>query len=174
MPFQRQYTRDEVRGMLKIFEGNCALNGILNGRVQRSDAAAHAHIHGGSTFLEQRARVNTPGEPRKTGTYWNTDDQVDATTEILNSHQVQIQLRQLDIGEQRLGVEAALTHGKYRISKATDNSDLGGNPGHLGRKNPGRVNAGSTHVQGFAKKGFVLLIRQPGNLLQIQTSYPIM
>jgi len=129
---------------------------------------------GGANFLDQRGRVNTPGQPRSTGTYWTEDDQIDATTEILNNHLVQIQLRRLDLGERRLGIEAPLLHHRYRISVASDKSDLNGNPGHLGRKNPGRIGAGSTHIQGYATKGFVLLIRQPGKLLQIQTSYPIL
>jgi|GEM_PF-4282812 hypothetical protein len=175
MPFQRQYTKYEVQGMLKIFQGNRAFQGFQNGVPQRANAPAHANIHGGANFIEQRARVNTPGQPRATGTYWTEDDQINATMEILNYHLSQVQLRRLDLGDRRLSLEAPLANGRYRISVAEDNSNIGaGVAGHAGRNNPARRGAGSTHHQGFARKGFVLLVCGVGGLLQVQTSYPIM
>ena len=175
MKFQRQYTYYEVQGMIKIFQGNRAfLNVDNNNIVHRPNASAHANLHAGASYLDQRNRVNTPREPRATGTYMNERDQIAATTYILNSHEVQIQLRQLDLGEQRLGVTAALPVNQYLIAVAEDNSNRGaGNAGHVGRNSQNRWGAGSTHRQVFATQGFVLLIRGVGGLIQIQTSYPI-
>ncbi|WP_420858843.1 hypothetical protein [Marivivens marinus] len=172
--YRRRYTEMEVRGMLQIYGGNRMMTGVgPGGRTQRSPAPAHASIHGGASFLDQRTRVNTPGEPRTTGTYWTFDDQVSATTEILNSMQGQIALQRLEIGEKDCVMEAALPHRKYKISSAHDDSDKGGGAGHLGRNNAGRMGAGSTHTQGYAVRGFVKAVAGINGTLQIQTSFPI-
>jgi hypothetical protein len=174
MPFSRRYTLDEVKGMLRIYGNNRAVTGRVPGtnQVTRSAAPAHAHVHGGANLLDQRARVNRPGEPRSTSTYWTADDQAAATMDILNSFQGQVALRRLDIGENEAGMESTLAPNRYRVSKAHDRSDLGGAPGHLGRNAPGRANAGSTERTGFATHGFVKVVKGVGGLLQIQTSYP--
>ncbi|MEK6481966.1 hypothetical protein WJR50_30780 [Catalinimonas sp. 4WD22] len=170
MIFSRKYTLEEVKGLLQIYRGNQAITGVnsVNSTVQRSPAAAHAHIHGGANFLEQRARVNTPGEPRKTGTYWSEQDQAAATLEVLNSDNGRIALRQLDIGESSAVMEAYLTPGRFRVASAQDASQ-----GVLGRNNPARAHAGSINSQGFASKGFVKVVKGVGGQLQIQTSFPI-
>ena len=174
MPYQRQYTREEVQGMIKLFEGNRLFQRTEAGHVIRANAAAHANIHAGASFLDQRTRVNTPRQPRTTGTYWSEDDQIDATLDVINSFEGQIRLRQLDMGERRLSIESNLPAGSsYRVSVAHDNSDRGGAAGHLGRNNLGRRNAGSTRQLSTARRGFVLLLRAPGGLLQVQTSFPI-
>jgi hypothetical protein len=174
MAFSRHYTAAEVEGMLRIFGGNRAITGRdpQTHHLQRANAPAHAQIHGGANMLEQRQRVNTPGEPRNTGTYWTEADQVAATTEVLNSDAGRIALRRLDIGEQRAAITASLTPGRYRVAQAGDRSNMPNMPGHLGRDNPGRAGAGATHTQGHATKGFVLAVKGVGGLLQIQTSYP--
>jgi hypothetical protein len=162
--------------MIKIFEGNRAYLGrdAATNRVHRAGAAAHANIHAGASRLDQAARVNTPGQPRGTGTYWSEADQVAATTEILNHHLSQIQLRRLDTGDTRLGLEAPLSPGRFKVAEASDDSNLGPNvQGHLGRNNAARAGAGSSHTQGYATRGFVLLVKGVGGLLQVQTSYPI-
>ena len=124
-------------------------------------------------FLEQRARVNTPGEPRGTGTYWTEADQAAATCEVLNSFQGRIALRKLDIGETRAVIESILTRDRYSVANAADNSNHGpGHANHLGRNNAGRAGAGSTHSRGYAKRGLVVVVKGVGGLMQIQTSYP--
>lgn len=175
MAFQRKYTREEVQGMLKIFQGNKAFLGFdADMNVQRAGAAAHAEIHGGASYLDQKGRVNTPGEPRMTGTYWTEDDQIDATLEVLNSIQGQLELAKFDLGETRVGINGPLTPGQFRMASAHDDSDKGANqPGHVGRNNAARIGAGATHMQGHATEGFVLLLKGVGGLLQVQTSYPI-
>lgn len=174
MAFSRHYTAAEVEGMLRIFGGNRAITGRdpNTHQLQRADAAAHAHIHGGANYLQLQQRVNTPGEPRATGTYWTEADQVAATTEILNSDAGRIALRRLDIGEQRAAITASLTPNRYRVAQASDLSNRPNLPGHLGRSDPGRAGAGATHTQGYATKGFVLAVKGVGGLLQIQTSFP--
>ena len=168
MAFSKNYSLMEVQGMLRIYKGNHAITGVAaNGHLQRSDAGAHAHIHGGANFLEQRDRVNTPGQPRTTGTYWSEQDQAEATREVLNSLEGRVALRRLDIGESSAVMEASLTVGRYRVSTARDNST-----GTLSRNNAMRVNAGSTSTQSYAQRGFVKVVKGVGGLLQIQTSFP--
>ncbi|MFT5229367.1 MAG: hypothetical protein ACI9EV_002521, partial [Urechidicola sp.] len=139
---------------------------------ERSPAAAHAHIHGDSNFLDQRARVNTPGEPRQTGTYYNVDDQAAATLELLNSAAGTIALRALDIGGTDAVIETNLTPDYYRSASAQDASQPAG-PNHFNRNDEGRRDAGSIHTQAFARRGFVKVVKGVGGLMQIQTSYPI-
>jgi hypothetical protein len=175
MPFSRRYTLEEVKGMLQIYRGNHAITGHVPGTNQltRSPAGAHAHIHGGANILEMKARVNTPGEPRSTGTYWTEDDQAAATLEILNSFQGQIALRRLDIGEKEATMSSTLTPNRYRVSNAHDKSDKGaGVAGHLGRNQAARANAGATFESSYATQGFVKVVKGVGGLMQIQTSYP--
>lgn len=180
MPYSRTYTLEEVKGMLQIFRDNRAIIGrhLALGQVldihmmTRAQAPAHAHIHGGADLLEQQARVNTPGEPRSTGTYWTEDDQALATLEILNSAPGQLALGQLDTGAGDATIRAPLTPQRYKVSTAHDRSDLGGQPGHLGRNNAGRYGAGATHTSSYATQGFVKVVRGVGGLMQIQTSYP--
>lgn len=174
MAYSRRYTLQEVKGMLQIYRGNHAMINAnpATHRHQRAPAGAHAHIHAGASFLDMQARVNTPGEPRATGTYWNDEDQAAATLEVLNSMAGQIALRRLDIGEGRAPMEAMLMSNRYRISDAHDRSDRLGQPGHLGRNAAGRMNAGSIQTVGFAAKGFVLAVPGIAGQLQIQTSYP--
>ena len=181
MSFSRPYALEEVKGMLQIYRHNRAITGrsLVPGAhmldvhmMTRSAAPAHADIHGGANLLQQQARVNTPGEPRSTGTYWTEDDQAAATLEVLNSFNGRIALRRLDIGETEATMSAALTPQRYRVSNAHDRSDLGAVPGHLGRNHAGRMNAGATHTTGYATQGFVKVIKGVGGLMQIQTSYP--
>lgn len=174
MPYSRRYTLQEVKGMLQIYRGNHAMTGRnqVTHRHDRAGAGAHAHIHAGASFLDMQARVNTPGEPRATGTYWNDDDQAAATLEVLNSMSGQIALRRLDIGETRAPMEAPLMANRYKISDAHDRSDRVGQAGHLGRNAAGRAGAGSIQTVGFASKGFVLVVPGVAGQLQIQTSYP--
>jgi len=168
MAFSRKYTLMEVQGMLRIYRGNRAITGVNTlGQLQRSNAPSHAHIHGGANFLEQRARVNTPGQPRTTGTYWSEQDQAEATLEVLNSDDGRIALRRLDIGESETVIDARLTQGRYRVSTARDAST-----GVLSRNDVGRATAGSTHTQSYASRGFVKVVKGVGGLLQIQTSFP--
>ena len=174
MPFSRRYTLQEVKGMLQIYRNNHAITGLVPGThtFTRSPAGAHAHIHGGSNSLEQQARVNTPGEPRATTTYWSEDDQAGATLEILNSFAGQIALRRLDIGEKEAAMTSALTPNRYKVSSTHDKSDKGGQPGHFGRNDARRANAGATHITSFATQGFVKVVKGVGGLMQIQTSFP--
>jgi len=177
MPFQRLYTREEVHGMIQIFEGSRPIRAInpLTHRIDRQRNASHPGIHGGASYLDQRTRVNTPGEPRTTGTYWTQDDQIEATLNVINSHLSQIQLRQFDTGATRVALETDLPVNRYRIEVAHDDSDLGaGVAGHVGRNNAGRLGAGSTHAVAYARRGFVLLLRGVGRRLQIQTAFPIL
>src|SRR3546814_10685891 len=109
----------------------------------RAAAGAHAHIHDGASFLDMQALVNTPGEPRATGTYWNDDDQAAATLEVLNSMSGRVALRRLDIGEGRAPMETLLTANHYNLSDARDRSNRVGQPGHMFKNAPGRVGAGS-------------------------------
>jgi hypothetical protein len=64
MSFQRKYSTHEVRGMLKIFEGNRAIQSVnhLTHKVNRANAAAHATIHAGASRLDQAAVATTSGE----------------------------------------------------------------------------------------------------------------
>jgi hypothetical protein len=175
MAFSRRYTLAEVKGMLQIFEGNRSITGVNPHTHTATRAANPAHavaFHGGSGLLDMTARVNTPGEPRSSGTYWSQDDQAAATLEILNSFQGQIALRRLDIGETSATIESTLVPARYRMSTATDLSSLAG-PGQLARANPGRVGQGAVHATTYAARGFVKVVKGVGNLMQIQTSYPI-
>ena len=176
MAFSRQHELSEVKGMLQIYRNNHAITNVdaNTGAITRSNAGAHAHIHGESSFLDQRARVNTPGEPRTTGTYWNSDNQARATLEILNSGTGQTALQDLDNGQSNTVIQTALTLNTYRYAAASDASNLGPNvPGHVGRNNQARIGAGSNHSQGYATQGFVKVVKGVGGLMQIQTSYPI-
>lgn len=176
MPFSRQYSRSEVQGMLMIYEGSRPISAIdpATHAITRQRNPAHASIHGGASFADQRTRVNTPGEPRMTGTFQTQDDQIDAALAAINSFQGQIQLRRLDGGETRLGLQAPLPPGRFQISSHHDNSDLGaGVAGHVGRNNAARIGAGSTRQLQTARSAFVLLLKGVGNRLQIQTCYPI-
>src|SRR3546814_20957361 len=109
----------------------------------RAAAGAHAHIHAGASFLDMPARVNTPGEPRATGTYWNDDDQAAATLEVLNSMSGQVALRRLDIGEGRAPMENLLTANHYQHSDARARRNRVGSPDQLVKTHPRRVVAGS-------------------------------
>ncbi len=176
MAFARPYSLHEVKGMLQIFEGNLAIQTVnpLH-RVQRANEPAHAITrHGGADMHFQGNRVNTPGEARTTGTYWNRDDQAAATMEILNSPTGQQELRKIDLGTQTFAsIRANLPPNRYRISVATDRSNTGqGNAGHLNRNDVGRTNAGALHVTTYATTGFVKAVKGVGGLLQIQTSFP--
>lgn len=174
MAYSRRYTLAEVKGFLQIYRANHAVQGIGPGHhIQRAGAGAHAHIHGGANLLAMQARVNTPGEPRSTGTYWNEDDQAAATLELLNSMAGQIALRRLDIGEGRAPMEGPLTPQRYRMSEAHDRSDRPGQAGHLGRNAATRVGQGAVHTVLYATRGFVLAVPGVAGQLQIQTSYPI-
>lgn len=176
MAYARQYSIDEVKGMLQIFEGNHAIQGV-NALHQFQRAAEPVHAvtrHGGADFHFQGNRVNTPGEARTTGTYWNRDDQAAATTEILNSIAGQQELAKIDNGVQTFAsIRANLPPNKYKISVAADRSNTGqGNPGHLNRNDANRATAGATHTTTYATKGFVKAVKGVGGLLQIQTSFP--
>lgn len=174
MAYSRRYTLHEVKGFLQIYRANHAVQGVGPGHhLQRAAAGAHAHIHGGADLRQMQARVNTPGEPRSTGTYWNEDDQAAATLEIINSMAGQIALRRLDIGEGRAPMEGPLIAGRYRMSEAHDRSDHQGLPGHLGRNSPLRTGQGAVHTVLYATRGFVLAVPGVAGQLQIQTSYPI-
>jgi hypothetical protein len=170
MPYSRRYTLTEIKGMLQIYRNNRQVTGVGPGHVvQRSNAEMHAQaFHGGASMLDLTQRVNTPGQPRTSGTYWNEDDQAAATLEIINSMAGQIALRRLDIGEGRAPIEAALTPNRYRMSSATDAS-----MGFATKASPARVGAGAVHTTTFATKGFVLCLPGVAGQLQIQTSYPI-
>jgi len=174
MAFSRRYTLIEVKGMLQIYRGNHAIVSVGPGDFQlvRATAGAHAHIHAGASYLDLQHRVNTPGEPRMTGTYWSDDDQAAATLEVLNSFQGQIKLRLLDMGEKRAAMECSLKPDTYRVAQATDRSNLPGQPGNLTKGSQLRAVAGADQSVSHATKGFVLAVPGVGKLLQIQTSFP--
>lgn len=171
MAYSRQYTLAEIKGMLQIYRNNRQFLGVDDeGKVQRAKKPMHAQtLHGGASRLELTKRVNTPHEPRMSGTYWNEDDQAAATHELLNSVEGQEALRRLDIGENRAAFTALLTPNRYMMANAVDNSKAAG----VGRNDPARKDAGATHRTAFAVSGFVLCVSGVGGQLQIQTSYPI-
>lgn len=173
MAYSRRYTLFEIRGMLQIYRNNRQIIGIGAGRVlQRAPNPMHAQkFHGGASRLDLTERVNTPGEPRMSGTYWSEDDQAAATLEVLNSMAGQIALRRLDIGEGRAPMEAALTLNRYRMASATDASSLLKTP--VPKASEKRIGAGAVHRTSYASKGFVLCVPGVAGLLQIQTSFPI-
>ena len=170
MSFNKTFTLQEVKGLLTIYRGNHAVVGLdpLTGRIKRAPAPAHAHIHGGANFLEQKARVNTPGQPRQTSTYCTEHDQALATLEILNSPAGKAAIKQLFTGSDSVVIKAKLAPNRYATAVAHDASHT-----RLGRHNQGRLIAGATHRQCVATTGFVKLVRGVGGLFQIQTSFPI-
>lgn len=180
MPYARQYTLQEIKGRLQISEGNRIVTGVTvqpGGQVTPTafgSVEAHAGMHAGASLLDQTARVNTPGQPRTTGTYWSTDDQAAATLEVLNSPTGQAGLAQLDGAAREAFIgPVALTPNRYRMAVAHDDSDLGANvPGHVGRNSAARTGAGATEVVQFAATGSVKIIRLPGGMFIIQTSFP--
>jgi hypothetical protein len=178
MAFARQYSLQEVQGMLQIYRNNHAIHGVdANHQITRANAGAHADIHAGASFLDLQARVNTPGQPRLTGTYWSTEDQAAATLEVLNSAAGQLELAKLDdpllaIGDKRAAIRAPLTPGRYKVAQAQDRSNHPGQPGHLVNNSPLRANAGARQEVKMASQGFVLAVPGVGGLLQIQTSWP--
>jgi hypothetical protein len=178
MAFARQYSLQEVRGMLQIYRSNHAVHGVnAQHQVTRAVAGAHAHIHAGASYLDLQARVNTPGQPRLTGTYWSDEDQAAATLEVLNSAGGQVELAKLDnpalaVGDKRAAIFAPLTPGRYKVAQAADRSNQPGQPGNLVKNSPLRANAGSRQEVRMASQGFVLAVPGVGGLLQIQTSWP--
>lgn len=174
MAYARLYSLGEVKGFLQIYRSNHAIQGVgPNHVLQRANAGAHAHVHGGANLLDMQARVNTPGEPRATGTYWNEDDQAAATVELLNSAAGQAELQLLDLGQMRASIQGMLIPNRYKMSLAEDRSNRQGQPGHLVKNSPQRVGQGAVHTVMFATRGFVLAVPGVAGQLQIQTSYPI-
>ncbi len=178
MPFARLYALSEVKGFLAIYRNNHAIQGINpNNTLVRSQAGAHAHIHGGASFGDLQARVNTPGQPRKSGTWWNEDDQAKATMELLNSAAGQVQLAILDnaalpIAQRRASIAGTVTPGLYRMANAVDRSSISTLGPTVPNNNPLRANAGSVQTVAMATGGFVLAVPGVAGQLQIQTSYP--
>ena len=180
MPYQKTYTSDEARFMLQVYEGAHAFRGANAAhQIQRHGAAAHAALHGGAGFDAQRTRVNTPGQPRTTGTFHTTDDQVAALTHALNSVPGQAALGQLDAnpGQREISFNAGLPPGRFQMTNHADVSshlDAHGNalPGHVAKNNAARIGAGSTQTRAAATGIYVLAMRAPGGKLQIQTCYP--
>jgi hypothetical protein len=178
MPFARLYSLSEVKGFLTIYRGNHAIHGVGAGNaINRAPHGAHAHIHGGANVNELQARVNTPGQPRKSGTWWNEDDQARATLELLNSAAGQVQLAILDnlalpIGNRRAAIAGPVTPGIYKMSNATDKSSIPAVGPTVPNNNPLRANAGAVHTVAMATGGFVLAVPGVAGQLQIQTSYP--
>ncbi len=177
MPYARLYTLAEIKGMLQIYKNNYAIHGVNAAhKFVRATHAAHADVHSGADFLALQARVNTPGEPRTTGTYWNDSDQANATLEVLNSPAGQLLLATLDNAalpaqQKRAAIDAPLV-GNYKVAEAVDRSNAPGTAGHLARAAAARVGAGSVQTVRFALRGFVLAVPGVGGQLQIQTSYP--
>lgn len=165
--YAREYDLLEVKGMLAIYNRN---------RLRTSNGitpAAHAANHVGRSFLDMRQRVNTPGETRVDGTYITEDDQARATQFILNSPHGFQQLGLLDNGADSVAIEVNLPANTYRMAAVHDRSNLGpGVPGHVGKSNAARINAGAYTVNSFATKGFVKVYKAMRGLLQIQTSFP--
>lgn len=178
MPFARVYSLMEVKGYLAIYRNNHAVHGIGAGHaIVRAAAGAHAHIHGGANALDLQARVNTPGQPRKSGTWWNEEDQAKATLELLNSAAGQLQLAILDnaalpIANRRAAIAGPVTPGKYRMANATDRSSIAALGPTVPNNNALRANAGAVQTVAMATGGFVLAVPGVGGQLQIQTSYP--
>ncbi|MGL5009080.1 MAG: hypothetical protein ACRC6I_04310 [Paracoccaceae bacterium] len=180
MPFARQYSLAEVKGYLTIYRNNHAFHGVnaANNNVIRAVAGAHANIHAGSSYLDLQGRVNTPGQPRTSGTWWNEEDQAKATLELLNSVAGQAQLAVLDnaalpIGQRRAAIAGPVTPGTYRMANATDRSSIAGGPNPvLPRASGARVGAGSVQTVAMATGAFVLAVPGIAGQLQIQTSYP--
>lgn len=179
MAFARIYALAEVKGFLTIYRNNHAIHGMnaATNTVVRSQAGAHAHIHGGANFQDLQGRVNTPGQPRKSGTWWNEEDQAKATLELLNSAAGQVQLAKLDnmllpIGDRRATISGPVTQGIYRMANATDRSSIAALGPTVPNNNPLRANAGSVQTVAMAMGGFVLAVPGVAGQLQIQTSYP--
>ena len=58
MAYQKTYTTDEVRFMLQVYEGAHAFRGATpDHKIQRHGVAAHASLHGGAGFDQQRDRT---------------------------------------------------------------------------------------------------------------------
>ncbi|MFP4309692.1 MAG: hypothetical protein ACLFQQ_20965 [Desulfococcaceae bacterium] len=156
MAFARQYTETEVRGMLRIMEGN--VNQFSPVPANKRKPAHAVKEHGGADFLSMKTRVLTAGNPKKTSAYKDFDTMVRATTEILNSAAGQTELAKIDNGTQkRATIRANLTNGNYHSCKVetTNHTDLSAN------ENFKRATAGMVICEKFV-----------GSLLQIQTSFP--
>lgn len=180
MAFQKTYTKDEARFMLQVYEGAHAFRGSdASHMINRHGAAAHPALHGGAGFDAQRARVNTPGQPRTTGTFHTQEEQAAALAHALNSAAGQAALGQLDAnpGQREIKFNAGLPPGQYQMTNHADNSshlDATGNalPGHVAKNNAARTGAGSTQTQAQATGIYVFAMRAPGGKLHIQTCYP--
>jgi hypothetical protein len=158
MPFARKYTEMDVRGMLQIMEGNVNIKSpVPIGKRQPAHAMS---LHGGSGHDQMIVRVLTKKQPNLTSAYQDFDTQVSATTEVLNSSQGQAELAKLDSGaEKRVMITAPLTNGNYHACSV--------------KAQPKKAGIASTQSYKRAMKGLVICEKYIGQLLQIQTSYPL-
>jgi len=169
MAYARQYSLSEVKFSLQFFEGNKLVTGVHAGRLTRHPHAAHPALHGGANLLEQKGRVTTPGEPRKTGTFLTKDQQAEASLLALNSGEGQTELAKIDNGtETSVFIKAPLPAGRFRMALAQDDS-----VGTLVRNDAARSAATTTHTRPVATECHLEAMKGPGGSLQIQTSFPV-
>ena len=158
MPFARKYTEMDVRGMLQIMEGNVNVKSPVPKKKRKP---AHAmSLHGGTGHDEMIIRVLTKKQPNLSSAYQDFDTQVKATTEVLNSSEGQAELAKLDSGaKKRVRIIASITNGNYYACSVKAK----------------KKKAGIASAQSYkrAMKGLVICEKYIGQLLQIQTSYPL-
>lgn len=162
MAFARQYSLEEVKGMLQIMEGNINLASKTPVPAAKRAPAHAIGLHGGVSAPQMTDRVQNELKKKKkfaTSSYQTFEMQAGATRDLINSATGQGELAKLDNGtEKRVAITAVLT-GRY-----------------LGYKTSGTKSGGvkTTTQDGLREvnEGMVLLEGFVGRLLQIQTSYP--
>jgi len=162
LAYARQYTLEDVKGMLQIMEGNINLVSKTpvpaNKRAPAHSMTLHSNV--GSDAMKDRV-VDELKKKKKfaTSAYQTFEMQAGATRDILNCATGQTELAKLDAKtEKRVQIRATL------------------NNRYLGYQTKGQKAGGvkTTSEEGLHEvaEGMVICEAFVGGLLQIQTSYP--
>lgn len=162
MAYARQYSLDEVKGMLQIMEGNINLASKTPIPLNKRAPAHAITLHSGVGADAMKDRVLDELKKKKkfaTSAYQTFEMQAGATRDLLNCATGQTELAKLDAKtEKRVLIKAALIN-RY-----------------LGYQTKGQKAGGvkTTAEEGLHEvaEGMMICEAFVGGILQIQTSYP--